>query len=409
MAKENALPVLLGAKGFGEKSGKKGRRRAPVALDLPEEESMKVSIRIKNTFIEQADVPSSLEVFDNQREVRTCPSKRIGCLASSLAASPEADAPPLLSSPCSIRTPCGLQSPLGIQTPCGMQTIRTPFNVSSGGQSVHTSLDVQSLCGMIGQTSLGSQTPRHRQGVPTAIEVQTAHDPWTPCLRESSLGSCAWPPYTCPGMADEYLGVSTWPTADLYGTLLQQTQHHTVHEIAHQMPQEMMRDVMALPTLPVSATGAWSSSHPVARGVRRVVSLADALSSAVGVSVGGASGTMSSMEIGSSPRTASCSAMPWQDSVPLVRRATDNDTPGYQLATPSLPPPPPGPALGTSELPSFGSRGHAAGQCKPCAFLYTKGCENDLKCQFCHLCEPGERNRRKKEKLEARRNARRGL
>jgi hypothetical protein len=34
------------------------------------------------------------------------------------------------------------------------------------------------------------------------------------------------------------------------------------------------------------------------------------------------------------------------------------------------------------------------------------GCNNGASCPFCHLCEPGERVRRKKEKLALRREAR---
>jgi hypothetical protein len=64
-----------------------------------------------------------------------------------------------------------------------------------------------------------------------------------------------------------------------------------------------------------------------------------------------------------------------------------------------LPPPPPGPALGTEELPSVGSSEHAAGCCKPCAFLHTKGCEHGFACKFCHLCGPDERKQRRQEKL----------
>lgn len=65
------------------------------------------------------------------------------------------------------------------------------------------------------------------------------------------------------------------------------------------------------------------------------------------------------------------------------------------------------PALNSSELPNFGSLGHAVGSCKPCAFFHTAGCTNGSACQFCHLCAPGERQRRRKEKLEAKKAARR--
>jgi len=57
------------------------------------------------------------------------------------------------------------------------------------------------------------------------------------------------------------------------------------------------------------------------------------------------------------------------------------------------------PELGSAELPTVGSAQHHAGGCKPCAFAHTKGCENGVNCQFCHLCEPGEKKRRQKQRV----------
>lgn len=57
-----------------------------------------------------------------------------------------------------------------------------------------------------------------------------------------------------------------------------------------------------------------------------------------------------------------------------------------------------GPPPGSADLPSVGSAGHAYRQCKPCAFVYASGCENGALCNFCHLCEPGEKKRRQKER-----------
>mmetsp|Transcript_65231 Transcript_65231/g.120075 ORF Transcript_65231/g.120075 Transcript_65231/m.120075 type:complete len:265 (-) Transcript_65231:43-837(-) len=51
-----------------------------------------------------------------------------------------------------------------------------------------------------------------------------------------------------------------------------------------------------------------------------------------------------------------------------------------------------------SKMPSPGSADHLAGTCRPCAFFHTKGCSNASECQFCHLCDPEEKKRRKKEK-----------
>lgn len=94
----------------------------------------------------------------------------------------------------------------------------------------------------------------------------------------------------------------------------------------------------------------------------------------------------------------------------------------------SYPPPvmPIGPELQSQG--TLGSAGHEIGNCKPCAFVYTKGCQSgafasqtrrvhvwschvlqDLllplplpinlrQCAFCHLCPPGEKDRRKKVK-----------
>merc|ERR1711862_971741 len=57
------------------------------------------------------------------------------------------------------------------------------------------------------------------------------------------------------------------------------------------------------------------------------------------------------------------------------------------------------PQLGSPEMPTVGSAGHHLRQCKPCAFLYKgQGCENGVQCAFCHLCEPGEKKNRRKEK-----------
>eukprot|EP00933_Yihiella_yeosuensis_P038684 TRINITY_DN32612_c0_g1_i2.p1 TRINITY_DN32612_c0_g1~~TRINITY_DN32612_c0_g1_i2.p1 ORF type:complete len:229 (+),score=49.59 TRINITY_DN32612_c0_g1_i2:159-845(+) len=54
-------------------------------------------------------------------------------------------------------------------------------------------------------------------------------------------------------------------------------------------------------------------------------------------------------------------------------------------------------------LPSIGSAGHEDGNCKPCAFLFKDGCQSGHDCQFCHLCEEGEKRRRKKESKMRRR------
>jgi len=64
------------------------------------------------------------------------------------------------------------------------------------------------------------------------------------------------------------------------------------------------------------------------------------------------------------------------------------------------------PVVGSKELPSRGSALHKWGACKPCAFVGNGVCRNDVNCQFCHLCEPGEKKRRRKEWLESKRELR---
>lgn len=61
---------------------------------------------------------------------------------------------------------------------------------------------------------------------------------------------------------------------------------------------------------------------------------------------------------------------------------------------------------GDELLPSRGSALHEWGACKPCAFFIKEQCTNGKDCQFCHLCEPGEKKRRKKERLSIRRDMR---
>jgi hypothetical protein len=56
------------------------------------------------------------------------------------------------------------------------------------------------------------------------------------------------------------------------------------------------------------------------------------------------------------------------------------------------------PRLGSAELPSVGSLGHHMRRCRPCAFVLRMGCSNGTQCQFSHLCNAGEKKRRRKEK-----------
>jgi len=48
------------------------------------------------------------------------------------------------------------------------------------------------------------------------------------------------------------------------------------------------------------------------------------------------------------------------------------------------------------QMPSSGSEQHRLGRCKPCAFMYKDGCRSGPQCPYCHLCPPGEKQRRKR-------------
>jgi len=56
------------------------------------------------------------------------------------------------------------------------------------------------------------------------------------------------------------------------------------------------------------------------------------------------------------------------------------------------------PKLGSRELPTLGSAGHHIGGCRPCAFMHSSGCAKGINCNHCHLCKPGEKKRRRKQR-----------
>jgi len=71
----------------------------------------------------------------------------------------------------------------------------------------------------------------------------------------------------------------------------------------------------------------------------------------------------------------------------------------------------PNPALRECEhsavktLPSLGSTGHSKSTCKPCGFFHKAGCAAGAECNYCHLCDSGEKKRRQREKREMFRDA----
>jgi len=101
-----------------------------------------------------------------------------------------------------------------------------------------------------------------------------------------------------------------------------------------------------------------------------------------------------------------------QDATPATRAAastaattSDSDSDAEVASSGWSPLNVPSNMLGSPEMPTVGSAGHYLKRCKPCAFIL-KGCSSGVECKFCHLCEYGEKKRRKKEKMAARREGR---
>jgi len=63
------------------------------------------------------------------------------------------------------------------------------------------------------------------------------------------------------------------------------------------------------------------------------------------------------------------------------------------------------PELGGPLAPSIGSLLHHKGECRPCTFFHTRGCQNKEACEFCHLCCPGEKKKRLRAEKSIKRRA----
>jgi hypothetical protein len=62
--------------------------------------------------------------------------------------------------------------------------------------------------------------------------------------------------------------------------------------------------------------------------------------------------------------------------------------------------------LASLSVPNPGSMLHGSGMCSPCAWYWKpKSCQNEMECQFCHLCPDGELKARRKAKVASMRNA----
>jgi hypothetical protein len=89
--------------------------------------------------------------------------------------------------------------------------------------------------------------------------------------------------------------------------------------------------------------------------------------------------------------------MPWLD-YSAANWELDLAPPLNDQAAYWMPPMPSMQTQGNQGILSAGSAGHNKGCCKPCAFLYKEGgCMSGALCKYCHLCPPGEKQRRKRQ------------
>ncbi|CAK8993666.1 unnamed protein product [Durusdinium trenchii] len=120
------------------------------------------------------------------------------------------------------------------------------------------------------------------------------------------------------------------------------------------------------------------------------------------------------------PRVMSPLVAPPQLQAPMIREVTapppPQQAPSFPPSVFSQVPIPPAPQrapsfpfcreeIGSEKCPSVGSIDHELGTCKPCAFVFKKngkqGCDSGKDCNFCHLCPPGEKKRRRRGLIEA--------
>jgi len=344
IAEKAMLPTLLCCRPTGTDELMKQRRCRPLpvsldALDEPVEAALP-ALRVKNTFLESTALLSpSLEHFYQARTVHSCPSKHAGRIKSFLEEM-ASELPEASTSP--------IATPLGIETPCNMDS--TPCNMDSAlANHMPQGHAYQPMCDMQDQypSMFGMEVAVPPLQMDTSIEVE-----FQPCNMQSLHCDVALegPVYHQPMC--EYPGTFT-NYAD-------------------------GGEMCAMPE--------WTYGSVVAAPRRAVLSLADALDAEDGSRIEGRPAQEISTSMPAAPEAPAAG--------PLGCEVDDNRS--------HISPPPAGPALGTAELPSMGSRDHAAGCCRPCAFLHTKGCENGLACKFCHLCGPEIRRRRRQEKLQER-------
>jgi len=367
------LPTLLtsGRRNLGavgapcQGAAKLKRSRAPApamitCLEEPEaeEEGAMLALCVRNTFIDSAQMRSpSLERFYREREVHSCPSSQIGRLRGLFKDSTGMTPPGAASRGCEKAASGSPSEKEGLVRRAGKQeSAAAKLGLLAEGRQRRgrTEPALASVQWAGSENTQPAALPAATAGAhsgmstPPAYAADFSMHTWglqTGGFDISSYGSpelaaYGWSAPTGPPPAAHPLLMSTLPPAASAGS-----------------PPRVLQLVEALSGNPMVATRLPPLLPPAAPPA---MPLPPAPAGLPLIPMRG-------------PATALCAAPP-----------------ALALQLSALP--------GSLELPSVGSAGHGSGRCKPCAFAHSKGCENGAACRFCHLCEPGEKKRRQKEK-----------
>jgi hypothetical protein len=179
---------------------------------------------------------------------------------------------------------------------------------------------------------------------------------------------------------------------DLTSRLLEQTFENDGREIATYCPGALLRKMVAVPLEAPIESDAASQASTIAKdfpfdGSDDECEVSWQLTSSVGsIFASAESNWQLTSSAESSWQLTSSAESSWQ--------LTSSAKSSFQPTSSS------GSIVG-STLPSIGSADHLAGLCKPCGFLFKGGCTQGPECKFCHLCEPGtiQEKRRRKRRL----------
>jgi len=361
----NNAPTLLGVRSPSPMTVDtfKKRRPAPTALAFSDDplDLENAEVCIKNTFLEPKDrLSPSLGDFYSVRIVQTCPSVQIGRLSSWLES-------PVASS-------AGDKTPLIPPTP-------------PSTQGPDFSADEH----ILDDDLLEAAADHHTINIFNSTGDSLFSDggaSWLPERGQQHLSQPVPPGPVCREGSVAAADLGTWcfsvPAEDDYG-----------------FPSAVIAGPLS--TYPTNPEFGFADSDP-----KTTLNLSDMLSAEQQKQLLLSSEAMSSPGLAASagpdlhvnpPPVYSPSGLHLQGGSSLL--GVDMD--GYPKPpawTPTV-----SPAVSLTGAEEAGSKEHQNGRCKPCAFQHTKGCTNGSACSFCHLCGPEELKRRRKQKIEQRRIA----